>query len=68
MFAIRDQERKLNQEKREKERNAPVHEKHTHTTRISHLTAQTRRLVLQDDGDKKEKNFDLSKGSGLDKI
>ena len=64
MFAIRDQERKLNQEKREKERSAPVHEKHTHTTRISHLTAQTRRIVLQDDGDKKEKNFDLSKGLG----
>lgn len=42
MFALRDQERRASQIKRERERTAPVHEKHTHATRISHLTAQTR--------------------------
>ena len=61
MFAIRDQERKLAQEKREAERTAPVHAKHTHSTRISHLTSQTRRLVLQGDDDEKDDTFDLAK-------
>ena len=54
-------ERKLNAAKREKERTAPVHAKHTHATRISHLTAQTRRIVLQDEDDKNSNTFDLSK-------
>ena len=51
MFVIRDQERKNAEKKRKDERNAPVHCKHTHASRINHLTAQTRRLVLNDVGD-----------------
>ena len=54
-------ERKLNASKREKERTAPIHAKHTHATRVSHLTAQTRRIVLQDDDENNSKTFDLSK-------
>ena len=40
MFLIRDQERKNAQKKRKEEREAAVHEKHTHASRINHLTAQ----------------------------
>jgi len=61
MFALRDQERRASQIKRERERTAPVHEKHTHATRISHLTAQTRRFVLQDEEEGNKGQFDLSK-------
>lgn len=61
MFALRDQERRASQMKRERERTAPVHEKHTHATRISHLTAQTRRFVLQDEEEGNKGQFDLSK-------
>jgi hypothetical protein len=50
MFVIRDQERKNAEKKRQDERAAAVHCKHTHASRINHLTAQTRKIVLNDVG------------------
>jgi hypothetical protein len=41
MFVIRDQERKNAEKKRQDERAAAVHCKHTHASRINHLTGMT---------------------------
>merc|ERR1712131_414865 len=62
MFLIRDQERKNYQKKRNDEREAAVHEKHTHASRINHLTAQTRRFVLKETtGPNEKSDHDISK-------
>jgi len=62
MFLIRDQERKNSQKKRKEEREAAVHEKHTHASRINHLTAQTRRFVLKETtGPNEKSDYDISK-------
>jgi len=62
MFLIRDQERKNAQKKRKNEREAAVHEKHTHASRINHLTAQTRRFVLKETtGPNEKSDYDISK-------
>lgn len=62
MFLIRDQERKNAQKKRKDEREAAVHEKHTHASRINHLTAQTRRFVLKETAGPHDKSdYDISK-------
>lgn len=62
MFVIRDQERKNSQKKRKEEREAAVHEKHTHASRINHLTAQTRRFVLKETtGPNEKSDYDINK-------
>jgi len=48
MFVLRDQERKRHLAQRKTARTLPVHEKHTHTSRINELTARTRRAVLKE--------------------
>ena len=45
VVALLEKERKLNQRKRESQRKAPVHKKLTNATRISQMTAQTRKVL-----------------------
>ena len=62
MFQTLSQERKISQKKRRDERSAPLHEKHTYASRINYMTAQTRRLVMNDVGEREDKSeFGMAK-------
>jgi hypothetical protein len=55
LLVARELERKLELQKRREQRSAPVHQNHTYSTRLSHITAQTGRLVLGEDKPPKSK-------------
>jgi len=48
LLVARENIKKLALQKRREQRNEPVHNKHTYSTRLSHITAQTGRIVLGD--------------------